>query len=101
LQWLHHPCEIYGDSLNNIRCEARRHLKEEERISERQIGLPKNSKNKNIRDLYRGINELKSGYQHRTNVHTVHTWMKLLGVINISFDVTDKILIRYFAFVRC
>jgi hypothetical protein len=26
-----------------------------------------NSKNKNIRDLYRGINEFKRGYQHRTN----------------------------------
>jgi hypothetical protein len=26
-----------------------------------------NSKNKNIRDLYRGINELKKGYQPRTN----------------------------------
>jgi hypothetical protein len=27
-----------------------------------------NSKNKNIRDLYRGINEFKRGYQPRTNV---------------------------------
>jgi hypothetical protein len=27
-----------------------------------------NSKNKNIRDLYRGINEFKNGYQSRTNL---------------------------------
>jgi hypothetical protein len=27
--------------------------------------LATNSKNKNIRNLYRGINEFKRGYQHR------------------------------------
>jgi hypothetical protein len=27
-----------------------------------------NSKNKNIRDLYRGINEFKRGYQPRSNL---------------------------------
>jgi hypothetical protein len=27
-----------------------------------------NTKNKNIRDLYRGINEFKKGYQPRTNL---------------------------------
>jgi hypothetical protein len=30
--------------------------------------LETNSKNKNIRDLYRGINEFKRGYQPRINV---------------------------------
>jgi hypothetical protein len=30
--------------------------------------LKSNSKNKNIRDLYRGINEFKKGYQPRTNL---------------------------------
>jgi hypothetical protein len=30
--------------------------------------LETNSKNKNIRDLYRGINELKKGYQPGTNM---------------------------------
>jgi predicted membrane channel-forming protein YqfA (hemolysin III family) len=29
-----------------------------------------------------------------------HTEMKLLGIINVGFDVTDQLLIRYFAFVR-
>jgi hypothetical protein len=30
--------------------------------------LAANSKNKNIRDLYRGINEFKRGYQPRNNL---------------------------------
>jgi hypothetical protein len=30
--------------------------------------LESNSKNKNIRDLYRGISEFKKGYQPRTNL---------------------------------
>jgi hypothetical protein len=32
------------------------------------MNLKGNSKNKNIRDLYRGINEFKRGYQSRSNV---------------------------------
>jgi hypothetical protein len=30
--------------------------------------LATNNKNRNIRDLYRGINEFKSGYQPRCNL---------------------------------
>jgi hypothetical protein len=30
--------------------------------------LARNSKNKNIRDLYSGINEFKRGYQSRSNL---------------------------------
>jgi hypothetical protein len=30
--------------------------------------LESNSKNKNIRDLYRGVNVFKKGYQPRTNL---------------------------------
>jgi hypothetical protein len=30
--------------------------------------LEANNKNKNIRDLYRGINEFKKGYQPRINI---------------------------------
>jgi hypothetical protein len=30
--------------------------------------LAMNSENKNIRDLYRGINEFKKGYQPRSNL---------------------------------
>jgi hypothetical protein len=30
--------------------------------------LETNSKVKNVRDLYRGINDFKKGYQRRTNI---------------------------------
>jgi hypothetical protein len=58
------------DNLNNVRHEAsiyfmnkkREYLKHE--ISE----LAMNSNNKNIRDLYREINEFKKGSQPRNNL---------------------------------
>jgi hypothetical protein len=37
-------------------------------LTERINKLESNSKNKNIRDMYRGINEFKKGYQPRTNL---------------------------------
>jgi hypothetical protein len=67
LQWLQHPSEINGDNQNNIRCEASRHFRNKKReyLKERIIELAVNSKNKNIRFLYRGINECKRGCQPR------------------------------------
>jgi hypothetical protein len=35
--------------------------------------LAMNSKNKNVRDLYRGINEYKRGYKPRSNLVKDHT----------------------------
>jgi hypothetical protein len=37
-------------------------------LKDRIKELQSNSKNKNIRELYRGINEFKKGYQPRTNL---------------------------------
>jgi hypothetical protein len=56
---LQYPSEINGDNLNNVRREASRHLrnKKKEYLKDKINELAKNSKNKNIRDLYRGINE--------------------------------------------
>jgi hypothetical protein len=51
-----------GWKLVDISGTKRKYLKN--KINE----LESNSKNKNIRDLYRGINELKKGYQSRTNL---------------------------------
>jgi hypothetical protein len=54
----------------NARQEASRHFRNKKRgylkakINELEI----NSKNKNIRELYRGINDFKKGYQPRTNI---------------------------------
>jgi hypothetical protein len=42
--------------------------KKREYMKDKINELETNSKNKNIRDLYRGINELKKGYQSRINV---------------------------------
>jgi hypothetical protein len=57
LQWLQDPSEINGDNLNNIRRETSRHFRNRQReYLKYRIGeLTTNSKNKNIRDLCRGV----------------------------------------------
>jgi hypothetical protein len=56
--------------LNNVRHEASRHFRnrKKECVKDKIKELAKNSKNKNNRNLYRVINELKSGYQPRSNL---------------------------------
>jgi hypothetical protein len=63
LQWLQNPSEINGDNLKIARREARRYFRNKKReyLKDEINGLATNSKNKNIRDLYRGINEFKRG----------------------------------------
>jgi hypothetical protein len=70
LQWLQDPSEINGDNLNNVSHEASRHFRNKKReyLNDKINELATNSKNKNIRDLYRAINELKRGYQPRNNL---------------------------------
>jgi hypothetical protein len=61
---------VNEDNLSYVRREASRHFRNKKRqylkdkISETEL----NSKNKNIRDLYRGISEFKKGYQPKTNL---------------------------------
>jgi uncharacterized protein YaaR (DUF327 family) len=64
LQWLQDPREINGDNLNNKRCETSRHFRNKKReyLKNKIYQLAMNSKNKNIRDLYRGIDHFKRGY---------------------------------------
>jgi hypothetical protein len=52
------PREIQGDNQNNIRLEASRHFRHKKReyLKERNNELVTNSKDGNIRDLYRGLN---------------------------------------------
>jgi hypothetical protein len=50
------------DASRTFRTKKRKHLKN--KLNE----LETNSKNKNIRDLYRGINEFRKGYQPKTNM---------------------------------
>jgi hypothetical protein len=58
LQWLQNSSEINGDNLNNMRRETSRHFRNKKRkyLKDKMDELATNSKNKNIRDLYRGIN---------------------------------------------
>jgi hypothetical protein len=66
---LQNPNQINGDNLQNLRPETsgtfrnnkREYLKD--KISELET-----NKNKNSRDLYRGINEFKKDYQPRINI---------------------------------
>jgi hypothetical protein len=56
-------------NLRDVRREASRHFRKNKReyLKDRINELEPNSKNKSIRDLYRGVNEFKKGYQPRTN----------------------------------
>jgi hypothetical protein len=69
LQWLQHTSEINGDNLNNIRCETSRHFrnKKKEYLKDNISEPATNSRNKNIRDLYRRINEFERSYDPRSN----------------------------------
>jgi hypothetical protein len=62
--------EVNKDNLSNVRREAGRHFKKKKReyLKDKMNELESNSKNKNIRDLYRGIDKFKKGYQPRTNL---------------------------------
>jgi hypothetical protein len=69
-QWLQDPREANEDNLSDIRREASRHFRNKEReyLKDKINELEPNSKNKNIRDLYRDIKEFKKVYQPRTNL---------------------------------
>jgi hypothetical protein len=58
LQWLHDPSETDEDNLNNVRCEASKYFRNTKRgsLKDKINEHASNSKNKNIRDLYKGIN---------------------------------------------
>jgi hypothetical protein len=56
--------------VSNVRREASRHFRNKKReyLKDKINKLGSNRKNKNIRNLCRGINEFKKGYQPRTNL---------------------------------
>jgi hypothetical protein len=64
------PSEGNEDNLCDVRRETSRHFRNKKReyLKDKINELESNSKNKNIRDLYSGINEFKRGYQPRTNL---------------------------------
>jgi hypothetical protein len=70
LQWLQEPSVVNEDNMSNVRREASRHFRKKKRkyLKDKINELESNSKNKNIRSLYREINEFKKGYQPRNNL---------------------------------
>jgi hypothetical protein len=70
LKWVQDPSQSNVGNLNNLRHEDSRHFrnKTKEYPKAKIEELETNSKIKNIRDLYRGINDFKKCYQHRTNI---------------------------------
>jgi hypothetical protein len=70
LQWLQDPSEINGDNLRIVRREASRYFRNRKReyLKDKINELETNSKY--IRDVYRGIDELKSGCRPRNNLVT-------------------------------
>ena len=70
MQWVHDPNQSNIDNLNNVWRKASRHFrnKKKARLKNKVDKLETDSKTKNIRDFYKGINKFKKGYQLRTNI---------------------------------
>ena len=69
MQWIQDPSQSNVDNLNNIRRDASRHFRNKKKDLKVKIEeLETNSKINNVRDLYRGINDMKKGYQPRTTI---------------------------------
>jgi hypothetical protein len=67
---LQNPNQINGDNLKNLRQETSKTFRNKKRkyLKGKINDLETTNKNKNIRDMYRGINEFKRGYQPRINI---------------------------------
>jgi hypothetical protein len=67
---LQDQCELNKDNLSNVRQEGRRHFrnKKTEYLKDRINNIESNSRNMNIRELYRHITEFKKCYQPPTNL---------------------------------
>jgi hypothetical protein len=70
MQWVQDTKQSNVDNLNNVQCGAGRHFRNKKKayLKAKIDELETNSKIKNIRDLYRGINNFKKGYQPRSNI---------------------------------
>jgi hypothetical protein len=67
--WLQDPNHSNVDNLNNVRREASRNFKNEKEYLKTKIDeLETSSKINNIKQLYKGINDFKRGYQPRINI---------------------------------
>jgi len=70
MQRIQDPSQSKVDILNNVRREVGRRFRNKNKayLRAKIEELETNNKIQNIRDVYRGINDFKKGYQHRCNV---------------------------------
>jgi hypothetical protein len=70
MQWIQDPSQSNVENLNSVRRDASRYFrnKGKEYLKSKIEELETNSKINNTRDLYRGINDVKKGYQPRTMI---------------------------------
>jgi hypothetical protein len=70
MQWIQDPSQSNVHNLNKVRRDASRQFRNKKKayLNGKIEELEINSKTNNIRDLYRGINEIKKGYQPRTGI---------------------------------
>jgi hypothetical protein len=70
MQWIQDPSQSNADNLHNVRRDASRHFRNKKKayLSAKIEELETNSEINNTRDLYRGINDMKKGYQPRTRI---------------------------------
>ena len=70
MKWVQDTSQSNAHNLNNVRCEARVHFRNKKKVylKAKFEELETNSKIKNIRDLYRAINDCKQSYQPRNNI---------------------------------
>jgi hypothetical protein len=68
LQWLQEPSIVNEGNLRNVRRDASRRFRNKKReyLKGKITDIEIKSKNKNIRDLFKGITEFKKGYQPKT-----------------------------------
>jgi hypothetical protein len=70
MQRIQDPSQSNVDNLNNVRRDASRHFRNKKNayLKTKIEELESNSKINSIRDWYRGINDVKNGYQPRTRI---------------------------------
>ena len=68
MQWIQDPSRGNVENLNNVRRDDSRHFRNKKKanLKAKIEELETNSKINNVRELYRGINDFKKGYQART-----------------------------------
>ena len=69
MQWVQDPIQRNVDNLNNVRRGANKHFRDikKDYLKDKILELETDGKIKNIKELYRGINDFRKAYQARPN----------------------------------